>query len=86
MSIQLYHVNLFNVQIHFDENAENNCFLFRQHCGYLIVSVNIEFIYKITIFVHHFSEIFFYKNEMRDKQMKKQKQTSNQMQILKASQ
>ena len=54
MSFQLYHVNFFNVQIHFDKNLENNCFLFRQHCDYLIVSVNIEFIYKIIIFVHHF--------------------------------
>ena len=50
MSIQLFHVNLFNVQIHFDKNLENNCFMFRQHCDYLIVSVNIEFIYKIILF------------------------------------
>ena len=71
MSIQLYNVNLFfNIQIHFDKNFENNCFLFRQHCDYLIVSVNIEFIYKIIIFVQHFfrkkQSTFFYKNEMRD--------------------
>ena len=44
----------FNVQIHFDKNLENYCFLFRQHCDYLIVRVNIEFIYKIIIFVNHF--------------------------------
>ena len=72
MSIQLYHVSLFNVQIHFDKNLENICFLFRQHCDYLIVSVNIEFIYKIIIFIHHFEKkmlLFFYKKEMRDKQM-----------------
>ena len=77
MSIQLYHVNLFNVQIHFDKNLENNCFLFRQHCDYLIVSVNIEFIYLMIIFVHHFfprkKMLFFTKKEMRDKQMKKNK-------------
>ena len=61
MSIQLYHVNLFNVQIHFDKNLENNCFLFRQHCDYLIVSVNIELIYKIVILI---LSIIFSRNEM----------------------
>ena len=70
-------LTFFNVQIHFDKNLENNCFLFRQHCDYLIVSVNIEFIYKIIIFVHHFFRekmlCFFYKKEMRDKQMKTNK-------------
>ena len=61
----------FNILIHFDKN-KLNCFLFIQHCDYLIVSINIEFIYKIVVM----SIIFVSfskgcKNEIRGKQIKK---------------
>ena len=49
-----------------------NCFLFRQHCDYLVVSFNIEFIYKIVVMSIIFAS--FSKgciNEVRGKQIKR---------------
>ena len=73
--MSLYHINFFQyLDLFLIRTYKINCFLFRQHCDYLIVSVSIEFIYKIVrINVHRFfceksqKKMFFKRLQNRNK-------------------